>query len=162
MLESVEKGLGQMDDLERAEKSREDVKRALRGSTEELRAYMADAKRLSTTVRSQRARDLYVIYIDRCLEELIRRGHITGGKVGGRSRSAAKVAATRKNAAIARATRTRRYPPCPGYKNRSHRFSPAGKCYSPACREQYPNLLQDGKIDVEEWVEEIREAHSDD
>lgn len=151
-----------MDDLERAEKSREDLKRALRGTTDELRAFLTVAKQHTTTGRSLRARELWAIYVDRCHDELIRRGQKAGGRVGGRSRSAAKVAATRKNAAIARAARKRHYPPCPGYKNRSHRFSPAGKCYSPACRKQYPNLLQDGKIDVEEWVEEIREAHSDD
>ena len=50
------------------------------------------------------------------------------GRRGGRSKSAAKLAAVRANLKKAQAAR-RKYPPCPRYKNRSHRFSPAtGRC----------------------------------
>ena len=47
---------------------------------------------------------------------------------GGRSKSAAKLAAVRANLEKAHAS-LRKYPPCPRYKNRSHRFSPVtGRC----------------------------------
>lgn len=45
------------------------------------------------------------------------------GRRGGRSKSAAKLAAVRVNLKKAQAAR-RKYPRCPRYKNRSHRFSP--------------------------------------
>ena len=50
------------------------------------------------------------------------------GRRGGRSKSAAKLAAVRANLEKAQAAR-RKYTLCPHYKNRSHRFSPAtGRC----------------------------------
>jgi hypothetical protein len=50
------------------------------------------------------------------------------GRRGGRSRSKAKLAAVRANIKKAHDAR-RKYPPCPRYKNQSHRFSPAtGRC----------------------------------
>jgi hypothetical protein len=50
------------------------------------------------------------------------------GRRGGRSKSAAKLAAVRANLRKAQAAR-RKYPLCPRYKNRSHRFSPVtGRC----------------------------------
>jgi len=45
------------------------------------------------------------------------------GRRGGRSKSKAKLAAVRANLEKAWDAR-RKYPPCPRYKNRSHRFSP--------------------------------------
>ena len=59
------------------------------------------------------------------------------GRKGGRSRSAAKLAAIRANLKRAHAAR-RKYKPCPRYKNRSHRFSRVtGWCacgyFKPAC-----------------------------
>lgn len=79
-----------------------------------------------------------------CEEEIKRRpyriGGKKGGKLGGKSRSEAKVAAAQKNAAKARAARKRKYLPCPGYKNHSHRFDRSGRCYSPRCREENPEL----------------------
>jgi hypothetical protein len=50
------------------------------------------------------------------------------GRRGGRSRSKAKLAAVRANLKKAQSAR-RKYPRCPRYKNRSHRFSPmTGRC----------------------------------
>jgi hypothetical protein len=50
------------------------------------------------------------------------------GRRGGRSKSAAKLAAVRTNLEKAQEAR-RKYPLCPRYKNRSHRFSPVtGRC----------------------------------
>ncbi len=65
-----------------------------------------------------------------------------GGKVGGKSRSRAKVKAAKKNVAKAWAARRkqRKYPKCIGYNNGSHRFRPDGCCYSPECRKKHPNL----------------------
>jgi hypothetical protein len=58
------------------------------------------------------------------------------GRKGGRSRSAAKLAAVRANLKKAHIAR-RKYPPCPRYKNRSHRLSPVGRC---ACGYLRPPL----------------------
>jgi hypothetical protein len=50
------------------------------------------------------------------------------GARGGRSKSIRKLAAVRANLVKARAAH-RKYPPCPRYRNRSHRFSPVtGRC----------------------------------
>ena len=64
-----------------------------------------------------------------------------GGQIGGLSKSRAKRTASVKNAEKARAARVPKYPECAGgYTNKAHRFSPEGVCYSPACREKYPDL----------------------
>jgi len=51
------------------------------------------------------------------------------GRKGGRSRSKAKVEASRENGELG--GRPRKYPACPKYKgNKSHRFNPnTNKCY---------------------------------
>ena len=142
------------------ERDRErDCARVLNRSIEEVREYMSVASRRAATDPDPRAQVWWAIAADRCRGELIRRGTQAGGKVGGRSRSEKKIAATRKNAALARATRSkkRQYPLCPGYKNHSHRFNPDGRCYSPVCREQNPDLIQHGSLD--ERLEEFRETH---
>lgn len=65
------------------------------------------------------------------------------GKLGGRSTSAAKRRAARKNAAKARKAHIAKYPPCAGpYQNGSHRWRDDGRCYSPQCREKYPQLRE--------------------
>jgi hypothetical protein len=52
-----------------------------------------------------------------------------GGKIGGLSTSRAKVKAARTNIELAHDAK-RKYPPCPNYNNKSHRFSKAtGICY---------------------------------
>src|SRR5216684_8599673 len=87
---------------------------------------------------------LWTYRTDECKQEIKRRPYCVagekGGKVGGKSRSETKVAAAQKNAAKARAARKRKYPPCPGYKNHSHRFDRSGRCYSPRCRQESPDL----------------------
>jgi hypothetical protein len=65
-----------------------------------------------------------------------------GGMRGGKSTSRAKIKAAKRNAAKARAARVAKYPPCPTYKNKAHRFNPAGLCFSPECRAKYPDLRQ--------------------
>ena len=117
-----------------------DLKFAVNGPVEGLRDYLSIAERHAANVNDQRAREAWASHADRCRRELVRRNKQAGGKVGGRSRSGAKIAASRTNAARARAVRKRRYPRCPGYKNHSHRFGPQGECYSPVCRQQYPDL----------------------
>jgi hypothetical protein len=67
---------------------------------------------------------------------------VSYGRLGGLSRSAAKVEAARANAAKARAARKPMYPRCPGYG--THRFDANGRCYSPACRRENPDLFQRG------------------
>ncbi len=62
---------------------------------------------------------------------------------GGASKSDKKVAASVRNAVLARAARVRKYPRCPKYKNGSHRFAPDGRCYSPECRAKYPDLRRE-------------------
>ena len=59
---------------------------------------------------------------------------------GGKSRSKAKVAASRLNAKKARSARVRKYPPCPTYNNGSHRFNKEGRCHSPECRAALPDV----------------------
>lgn len=60
------------------------------------------------------------------------------GAKGGASRSVAKVKAGRTNIVIAQKAR-RKYPPCPNYKNGSHRFSPkTGKCYGCGYKRALP------------------------
>jgi hypothetical protein len=49
------------------------------------------------------------------------------GMKGGKSRTRAKIVASRQNMAIAREAR-RKYPNCPRYKNHSHRFAKSGRC----------------------------------
>ena len=63
--------------------------------------------------------------IEKYLSKIGRRG----GRIGGKSKSKAKLKAVRANMKKAAEAR-RKYPPCPQYANRSHRFSrKTGKCY---------------------------------
>src|SRR5947208_4002322 len=82
---------------------------ALKGLVKDLRDYLFIAEQRVADVNHQRAREAWASHADRCRRELARRNKQAGGKVGGRSRSGAKIAASRTNAARARAVRKRRY-----------------------------------------------------
>ena len=58
------------------------------------------------------------------------------GKKGGASKSREKIAASRRNMILAHKAK-RKYPPCPRYKNRSHRFA-AKKGTTCACGDVKP------------------------